>query len=29
MSVIIDADGEDRWIERDGWSDYQNKPAKR
>ncbi|MPT42054.1 MAG: electron transport complex subunit RsxC, partial [Klebsiella sp.] len=23
MSVIIDADGEDRWIERDGWSDYQ------
>jgi electron transport complex protein RnfC len=25
MSVIIDADGEDRWIERDGWSDYQNK----
>jgi electron transport complex protein RnfC len=29
MSVIIDADGEDRWIERDGWSDYQNKSAKR
>ena len=25
MSVIIDADGEDRWIERDGWSDYHNK----
>jgi electron transport complex protein RnfC len=25
MSVIIDADGEDRWIERDGWSDYQSK----
>ncbi|MDM4207637.1 electron transport complex subunit RsxC [Klebsiella spallanzanii] len=25
MSVIIDADGEDRWIERDGWSDYQNR----
>ena len=25
LSVIIDADGEDRWIERDGWSDYQNK----
>ncbi|WP_432728847.1 electron transport complex subunit RsxC [Klebsiella oxytoca] len=25
MSVIIDADGEDRWIERDGWNDYQNK----
>ncbi|PJR65328.1 electron transport complex subunit RsxC [Raoultella sp. T31] len=24
MSVIIDADGEDRWIERDGWSDYAN-----
>lgn len=22
LSVIIDADGEDRWIERDGWSDY-------
>ncbi|MEX0548753.1 electron transport complex subunit RsxC [Raoultella terrigena] len=25
MSVIIDADGEDRWIERSGWSDYQSK----
>ncbi|MBZ7262821.1 electron transport complex subunit RsxC [Klebsiella oxytoca] len=25
MSVIIDADGEDRWIERDGWNNYQNK----
>ncbi|CAA0329635.1 electron transport complex subunit RsxC [Klebsiella oxytoca] len=25
MSVIIDADGEDRWIERDGWNEYQNK----
>ncbi|KNC94053.1 electron transport complex subunit RsxC [Trabulsiella odontotermitis] len=25
LSVIIDADGEDRWIERDGWHDYQNK----
>ncbi|MGJ4348494.1 electron transport complex subunit RsxC [Klebsiella pneumoniae] len=25
MSVIIDADGEDRWIERDGWSDYQTR----
>jgi electron transport complex protein RnfC len=24
MSVIIDADSEDRWIERDGWNDYQN-----
>ncbi|WP_368301005.1 electron transport complex subunit RsxC [Kluyvera sichuanensis] len=24
MSVIIDADGEDRWIARDGWSDYKN-----
>ncbi|WP_333498282.1 electron transport complex subunit RsxC [Kluyvera sp. CHPC 1.2972] len=24
MSVIIDADGEDRWITRDGWSDYKN-----
>ncbi|MGR5945183.1 electron transport complex subunit RsxC [Enterobacter sp. C4G1] len=22
LSVIIDADGEDRWIDRDGWSDY-------
>ncbi|MFK3707512.1 electron transport complex subunit RsxC [Klebsiella sp. NPDC088457] len=22
MSIIIDADGEDRWIERDGWSQY-------
>ncbi|EMF0928369.1 electron transport complex subunit RsxC [Klebsiella aerogenes] len=25
LSVIIDADGEDCWIERDGWSDYHNK----
>ncbi|MFW0767756.1 electron transport complex subunit RsxC [Trabulsiella odontotermitis] len=25
LSVIIDADGEDRWIERDGWNDYQNR----
>ena len=24
LSVIIDADGEDRWIERDGWSDYRS-----
>lgn len=24
MSVIIDADGEDRWITRDGWADYRN-----
>lgn len=24
MSVIIDADGEDRWIARDGWHDYKN-----
>ncbi|MEE9653791.1 electron transport complex subunit RsxC [Kluyvera ascorbata] len=24
MSVIIDADGEDRWITRDGWGDYKN-----
>ncbi|TCC01052.1 electron transport complex subunit RsxC [Kosakonia quasisacchari] len=24
MSVIIEADGEDRWIERDGWSDYRS-----
>ncbi|EFC57372.1 electron transport complex subunit RsxC [Enterobacter cancerogenus] len=23
LSVIIDADGEDRWIDRDGWSDYR------
>ncbi|WP_213132896.1 electron transport complex subunit RsxC [Citrobacter sp. FP75] len=23
LSVIIDADGEDRWIERDGWADYR------
>ncbi|HAF1714129.1 TPA: electron transport complex subunit RsxC [Salmonella enterica] len=23
LSVIIDADGEDRWIEREGWSDYR------
>jgi electron transport complex, RnfABCDGE type, C subunit len=25
MSVIIEADGEDRWIERDGWNDWQQK----
>jgi len=25
LSVIIDADGEDRWIERDGWSDYRSR----
>ncbi|HGK4671531.1 TPA: electron transport complex subunit RsxC [Kluyvera georgiana] len=25
MSVIIDADGEDRWIARDGWNDYKNR----
>ncbi|WP_171998469.1 electron transport complex subunit RsxC [Cronobacter sp. JZ38] len=25
LSVIIDADGEDRWIARDGWSDYQSR----
>ena len=24
MSVIIEADGEDRWITRDGWADYKN-----
>ncbi|EGO8188060.1 electron transport complex subunit RsxC [Escherichia fergusonii] len=24
LSVIIDADGEDRWIERDGWLNYRN-----
>lgn len=24
LSVIIEADGEDRWIERDGWSDYRS-----
>jgi electron transport complex protein RnfC len=23
LSIILDADGEDRWIERDGWSDYR------
>jgi len=23
LSVMIDADGEDRWIDRDGWSDYR------
>lgn len=22
--MIIEADGEDRWIERDGWSDYRS-----
>ena len=25
LSVIIEADGEDRWIERDGWSDYRSR----
>ena len=25
LSVIIDADGEDRWVERDGWSDYRSR----
>ncbi|CZU26655.1 electron transport complex subunit RsxC [Enterobacter ludwigii] len=25
LSVIIEADGEDRWIDRDGWSDYRNR----
>ena len=25
LSVIIDADGEDRWIDRDGWLDYHTK----
>ncbi|SFT62126.1 electron transport complex protein RnfC [Kosakonia arachidis] len=24
MSVIIEADGEDRWIERNGWNDYRS-----
>ncbi|ANR77590.1 electron transport complex subunit RsxC [Kosakonia sacchari] len=24
MSVIIEADGEDRWIDRDGWADYRS-----
>jgi electron transport complex protein RnfC len=24
MSIIIEADGEDRWIDRDGWPDYQH-----
>lgn len=23
LSIVIDADGEDRWIERKGWSDYR------
>ena len=25
MSVIIDADGEDQWVSRDGWHEYQNR----
>ncbi|TDN60214.1 electron transport complex protein RnfC [Scandinavium goeteborgense] len=25
MSVIIEADGDDCWIDRDGWSDWQNR----
>ncbi|MBB1201053.1 electron transport complex subunit RsxC [Enterobacteriaceae bacterium 89] len=25
LSVIIEPDGEDRWIERDGWNDWQQK----
>ncbi len=25
LSVIIDADGEDKWIERDGWQDYTSR----
>ncbi|WP_318373273.1 electron transport complex subunit RsxC [Enterobacter sp.] len=25
LSVLIDADGEDQWIERDGWSDYRSR----
>ena len=25
LSVIIEPDGEDRWIERDGWSDWQQR----
>ena len=25
LSVIIDADGEDRWIEQDGWADYRSR----
>ncbi len=25
LCVVIDADGEDRWIERDGWSDYRSR----
>ncbi len=25
LSVIIDADGEDRWIEREGWQDYRSR----
>lgn len=29
MSVIIDADGEDRWIERDGWATIRPARVKR
>ena len=25
LSVIIDADGEDCWIPRDGWADYRTR----
>ena len=25
LSVIIDADGEDTWIDRDGWADYRSR----
>ena len=25
LSVIIDADGEDSWIDRDGWADYRSR----
>ena len=25
MSIVIDADGEDRWFERNGWSDWQQR----
>lgn len=25
LSVVIDADGDDTWIDRDGWADYKNR----
>lgn len=29
LSVIIEPDGDDRWIDRDGWQDYQQRSRKR